>query len=81
MLFQFELIGFEWIIGLALVFGLALIFTVITEQSFNTFLIWITIFIVFPVWAGLLPVWTLILCIIILVIVIYLEIQNKRDVD
>lgn len=81
MLFQFEIIGFEWIIGLGLAFGLALIFTVLTSQDFNTFLVWLTIFIGFSIWAGLLPLWILILCIIILVIVIYLEIQNKGGID
>ena len=81
MLFQFEITGFEWIIGLGLAFGLALIFTVLTSQDFNTFLVWITIFIGFTVWGGLLPLWVLIVCIILLVIVIYLEIKDKGSMN
>lgn len=73
----FQIVGFEWIIGIALVFGLALIFTYLTFQDFNTFLVWLTIFDAFAVWGGLLPLWSLILCIIILVIVIYTEVRNK----
>lgn len=73
----FQIVGFEWIIGIALVFGLALIFTYLTFQDFNTFLVWLTIFDAFAVWGGLLPLWSLILCIIVLVIVIYTEISNK----
>jgi len=81
MLFQFETVGFEWIIGLGLAFGLALIFTVLTSQDFNIFLVWTTIFMSFVVWAGLLPLWTLIACIIVLVIVMYLEIKNKGSMN
>ena len=78
MILQFDIEGFEWILGIALMFGFALIFTYITYKDLNSFIIWLTIFCGFVVWGGLLPLWVLILCIIVLIIVIYLQINNKN---
>ena len=81
MFFQFEITGFEWILGIGLAFGLALIFTQLTYKSFSCFLVWLTIFDCFAVWGGLLPLWTVILCLILLIIIMYLEIKNKGGID
>ena len=70
--------GFEWIIGVGIVFGLALVFTVLLEKGLPVFLAFLSFFDTFAVWVGLLPLWTLVLCLIILTVLIYLELQKKK---
>jgi hypothetical protein len=77
MLFQFDLSGYEWMLGLGIMFGFSFLMTVLTFDSFSSFFIWLTIFSAIVVWAGLLELWVLILCLIILGVVIYLEINDK----
>jgi hypothetical protein len=77
MLFQFDLSGYEWMLGLGIMFGFSFLMTVLTFDSFSSFFIWLTIFSAVVVWAGLLELWVLILCLIILGVVIYLEINDK----
>lgn len=69
--------GFEWIIGLGLMFALALMFTLLTSESLSTFFVWLLIFDGIMVWCELLPLWSLILCLIILIIIIYIESKNN----
>ena len=64
-------------IGLGLMFGLALVMNALTFEKATSFFVWLTIFNAFVVWGGLLPLWSLVLCLIILKIVIYFELQNK----
>lgn len=77
MIFQFDISGFEWILGVGIMFGLAFIMTTLTFTNMSCFFVWLTIFDAFVVWAGLLPLWTLILCIVILTVIIYFEINDK----
>jgi hypothetical protein len=77
MLLQFELVGYEWMIALGLMFGLAFVMNLITFDSMSSFFIWLTIFNAIVVWGGLLPLWTLVLCLILLTVVIYSEMKNK----
>jgi len=58
------------IIGLALMFMLALIMTYWTYQDVETFFIFLTIFAGFVVWAGLIDLWVLIICVIVLCLII-----------
>lgn len=78
MLYQFDVSGIEWILGVGIMFGLAFVMTTLTFNSMSCFFIWLTIFNAFVVWAGLLPLWTLILCIVILTTVIYFEMSDKK---
>ena len=80
MLYQFEISGFEWMLGIGIMFGLAFVMTVLTFSNIICFFIWLTIFNAFVVWAGLLPLWTLILCIIILTTVIFFEMNKRKGV-
>lgn len=78
MLYQYDVSGFEWMLGIGIMFGLAFVMTVLTFENMTCFFVWLTIFNGFVVWAGLLPLWTLILCIVILTVVIYSEMNDKR---
>lgn len=77
MLLQFEMAGYEWMIALGLMFGLAFVMNLITFDNMGSFFIWLTIFNAIVVWGGLLPLWTLVLCLIILTVVIYSEMKDK----
>lgn len=72
------LITYEWIIGIGLMFSLAFIMNYISRNDFEGFIVFLVIFNAFVVWTGFLPLWTLILCIIILSILIISEIYKKR---
>jgi len=71
MIFQYSIVGFEWIIGLGLSFGLAFIFNYLTKNNLRTFFIFFFIFNGFMVWAELLPSWTIVISLIVLVIIMY----------
>ena len=63
--------------GLGLMFILAFFMTYITYRNIRTFIIWLTLFSGFMVYAGLLDLWVMILCIIGMAIVIILKLFNK----
>lgn len=63
----------EWILGIGIMFGLAFFLTTITSKNMISFIAWLTVFCGIVVWAGLLDLWTLVLCIVFLVATIYLE--------
>lgn len=79
MLLQYSIEGVEWILGLGLMFGLAFFLNCLTYNEMDSFLIFLTIFDAFMVWCQLLPLWTLIVCLIITTIIIYLEIKSKGN--
>lgn len=62
-------IDLSWILGIAIMFGLSLLMTRLTFNDIESFFIFLTIFCGFVVWAGLLPIWILILTLIILVLI------------
>jgi len=66
----------EWILGIGIMFGLAFFLTFITRRNMVSFIAWLTVFCAIVVWAGLLDIWTLILCIIFLVSMIYLDLKG-----
>ena len=70
----------EWILGIGIMFGLAFVLTFITERNMVSFIAWLTVFNAFVVWAGLLELWTLILCIVFLVVVLFLELKGGNSV-
>ena len=57
-------------------FGLAFVLTAMTRKDMTGFLAWLTIFNGVVVWAGLLDLGTLIVCITLLVALIYLDIKG-----
>ncbi|TET57866.1 MAG: hypothetical protein E3J52_09620 [Promethearchaeota archaeon] len=65
-------------IGLGLMFGLAFIMNLITFNKTNSFFVWLVIFNAIMVWGGLLELWTLILCIIILCVIIFFEMKTNK---
>lgn len=81
MLLQLTIEGFEWVLGIGLMFGLALVMSHLTRKTLSCFFIWLTVFNGFVVWGGLLPLWTLIVCVIVLIIIMYSEMTtNKGDI-
>lgn len=80
MLFQFDIpAGYGWMIGLGLMFGLAFVMNLITFNKNNSFFVWLLIFNAIMVWGGLLDLWTLVLCLIILTSIIYFEMKNNGN--
>jgi len=77
MLLQFDITGMEWILGIGIVFGLALVMTMVTKKTPSAFLSWLLIFCGFVVASGLLPLWSLILCIIGLTISLFMEFKTS----
>ena len=78
---MFQLIEPEatWLIALALVFALALFMTFLSDKQTDTFFIFLTIFVGFGVWAGVLDLWILILCIIIITLLIIMNIKSNAQ--
>lgn len=76
MLLQ-SIVGFEWVLGLGIMVGLALILNYLTYKDNVAFFIYLTIFAGFMVWAELLPMWTLIICIMILTTIIYMQLKSQ----
>ena len=73
MLFQFDMAGMEWILGIGIMFGLALVMTVVTKKTATSFMAWLFVFSGFVVASGLLELWVLILCLIGLIIAVFFE--------
>lgn len=69
----------SWIFGLAIMFGLTFVMSYLTDESLNSFFIWLCIFNGFIIWGGLLPLWTFFLSIIVLTISIYLQITMNKN--
>lgn len=79
MIFQFDMAGMEWILALGIMFGLAFVLNALTFNEISSFFIWLTIFCAFVVWGGLLPLWSLVLCIIILTAILFFEMKDKGN--
>jgi len=75
------MISYNWIIGIALMFGLALVLNKLTFESMPGFFIFLTIFNAFIVYADLLPLWSLVLNLVILSIIMYSELSNKKGIN
>jgi len=69
---------YDWLIGIALMFGLAMILNFMTFKSIEGFFVFLTFFSIFVVYAGLLPMWVVILNVIILSFVMYNQFNKKR---
>jgi len=65
-------------LGLGIMFGLAFVMTALTSKNVNVFFIWLTVFCAFVVWGGLLPLWVLVLNVVVLTVIIYSEIKDKK---
>ena len=76
MLLQFDITGMEWILGIGIMFGLAFVLTVMSKKSSVAFAVWLLFFNIFVVLGGLLPIWTLYLCLILMVITVFLDFRG-----
>jgi len=55
-----------------------MLMTYLTYKDFETFIVYLTIFSGFAVWSGLIPLFVLVLCIIILVLIIGNNLRKRR---
>lgn len=69
MIFQLAEFSINFILGLSIMFGLSLFMSFLTSKDTEGFFIFLTIFAGFVVWGGLLDLWVLVLCLIILTII------------
>lgn len=76
MIFQLAEFTISFMIGLSIMFGLSLFMSFLTSKDTESFFIWLTIFAGFVVWGGLVDLWVLVLCLIILTLIIISK--NKR---
>ena len=67
----------EWLIGLGIMFGFALAMNYMTFKNMNGFVAYILMFNAFVVWANLLPMWTLIACIVALTLTTYFTVSER----
>ena len=67
----------NWILGLSIMFGLALVMTFMTFKSTKSFFTWLTIFSGFVVWSGIIELWVLVLCIIVLMIIFISNLRKR----
>lgn len=72
---------YDWLLGIAIMFGLALTLNSMTFKDMKGFFIFLTIFNAFVVYGNLLPLWTLILNLILLITILYKEINQKGDTN
>lgn len=79
--FQIETVTTDVILGLGLMFGLALILTFMTFRDLESFFIWLTIFAGFVVYGGLVDLWVLIACLVILGMIMVNIIYRKRGLE
>lgn len=77
MILQFSIVGFEWVLGVGIAFGLAFMLNYITFNRLSSFFVFLTIFIAFMVWAEMLPLWSLVVCIMLLTIIIFLQMKSQ----
>lgn len=61
-------------------FGLAIALNYLTFKDTKTFFIYLTLFNALVVYGNLLPLWSLVLNFIIMTLIIYYEISNKRGI-
>jgi len=67
---------YDWLIGVGLMFGLAFMFNYLTFKDLKSFFGYLMIFNGFMVWAGMLPIWSLVLCIMISSTIIYITFKG-----
>lgn len=72
---------YSWLLGLAIMFGLALVLNSMTFKDMKGFFVFLTVFNALVVYGNLLPLWSLILNLILLVIILYNEINQKRGIN
>ena len=77
MLLQFDLSGIEWIIGVGIMFGLAyFMYYLLGQDNLTEYMMWVTVFNAFTVLGGLLPLWTLILCLVVISALFYMDFKK-----
>ena len=80
MIFQLTEFTINFMLGLSIMFGLSLFMTYLTSKDTETFFIFLTIFAGFVVWGGLIELWVLVLCLIILTLVMISKSKSNRGV-
>jgi len=68
---------YEWLIGLGLMFGFGLTLSYLTDELDKTFFGYMTMMNAFVVWMELLPLWTLVISLLILLMIVILNLRGN----
>ena len=80
MIFQLAEFTIDFMLGLSIMFGLSLFMTYLTSKDTETFFIFLTIFAGFVVWGGLIDLWVLVLCLIVLTLIMISKTKSNKGV-
>lgn len=69
--------AYEWILGFGLTFGLGLALSLLIDFSIENFFGFATMINIYTVWMELLPLWTLIILILVLIFISMSEVKNR----
>ena len=72
---------YSTIFGIGMAFGLSLVLTYYTFRTLLSFLIWLSIFLSFVVWAGILDLWVLVFNFIGIIFVVYIKYRNRGNIS
>ena len=80
MIFQLTEFTIDFMLGLSIMFGLSLFMTYLTSKDTESFFIFLTIFAGFVVWGGLIDLWVLVLCLIVLTLIMIFKSKSNKGV-
>ncbi len=80
MIFQLTEFTIDFMLGLSIMFGLSLFMTYLTSKDTESFFIFLTIFAGFVVWGGLIDLWVLVLCLIVLTLIMISKSKSNKGV-
>ena len=69
--------AWAWLLGLGLMFGLSLVLTLSLDYKMNGFFGFLIIFCSYMVWFEFLPLWVLVVCYLILVLLMIVKLKGK----
>jgi hypothetical protein len=75
---MFQIVSVSGLLGIGLLFSLSFMMTYLTSRDVEGFFIWLPVFAGFVVWAGLLPLWVLVLSVIVLVLITINRLRMRR---
>lgn len=83
MLLQLYDLDYTWIIGVGILIGLSLVLSIVSDGkdiSFTTIFVYMTIIDAFLVSTSILPLWTIVLFLLVVISLTVLKVKSKRGV-
>lgn len=78
--YTIDYIFWEILFAYGLIIAIALFLMLLTDQTFESFLLYLTIFICFGIYCGLIEFWNLVILFIIDVSILYYNLKSKKGV-